>query len=329
MQFVLLVGAGSMGKTHLRAYEKMENVQIAGIVDIRTPSLLRLKETEYSFFQNFEEAIDTLERVDVVDICLPTFLHKEFVEKAAKLGKHVICEKPITGSLEDAKSMIETCKANGVQLYIGQVTRFFPEYVRAKELVEAGAIGKPGIIRTTRNGNFPKNAWNDWFANIQSSGGVILDLLIHDFDFLRWCFGEVKRVYAKSLTGREYRKKDYALVTLRFENGVIAHVEGSWAHDGFYKTFEFSGDKGNFEYDSRNFPIHTVIENPLGGEGGKTIKQSPLNESPYYRELVHFIDCIETGKRSIISPEDAYKAVEIALAANKSIQINEPVYLNN
>ncbi|MCJ8008504.1 Gfo/Idh/MocA family protein [Lederbergia wuyishanensis] len=323
MQYVLIVGLGSMGRTHLRAYQEMNNVRIAGIVDIQEQ--LELNNKDISFFNSFDEAVETLERIDVIDICLPTYLHKEYVKKAAELGKHVICEKPIARTLEEAKSMIDICQKNNVRLFIGQVVRFFPEYERAKRLIEAGTIGKPGIIRTSRNGKFPK-AWNDWYSNYQNSGGVVLDLLIHDFDFLRWCFGEVNRVYAKGLMGREFAKIDYALVTLRFESGTIAHVEGSWAHDKFYTAYEFAGDNGSMEFDSRRYAF-TAIKKRNVEDNSITISQNPLNENPYYQELTHFIECIEKNSPPIVTAEDAIKALEISLAAKKSMQMNKPVYL--
>jgi predicted dehydrogenase len=269
-----------------------------------------------------------LDKIEIVDICLPTYLHKDFVKKVADLGKHIICEKPLARSLVDAREMIDYCKEKNVQLFVGHVLRFFPEYVRAKELVDSEKLGPIGVVRTSRGGIFP-TGWNDWYADYQKSGGLTLDMVIHDFDFLRWCFGEVERVYAKGLLGREFSRLDYSLVTLRFKNGVIAHVEGTWAHEGFAMKFEIAGKEGIVDFDSsKTKPLLTVSRKKELGISGVAVPESPLKENPYYLELMHFLECIESGNSALVTAEDAYKAMEISLAALLSIETGKPVTLN-
>jgi len=326
---ILLIGAGTMGTAHARSYQSMDNVELVGIIDLDTQKAAKLAGGGTKIFSSFEDAEEIIDQVDVVDVCVPTFLHKEFVKKAAMNGKHVICEKPLARTLEDAIEMLNICNEKEVKLFVGHVVRFFPEYNLAKMALENGEIGKPGVVRTSRGGGFPR-AWNDWYADVQSSGGVILDLIIHDFDYLRWCFGDVERVYAKSLLGRGFARLDYALVTLRFKNGVIAHVEGSWSHEGFSTKLEIAGDKGAIEYDSsQQRPLLATIKGDSTQKGGVNVPRSPLKESPYYRELAHFIDCIETGKQPIVTAEDGVKAVEIAMAALHSVETGQTVYLND
>jgi UDP-N-acetylglucosamine 3-dehydrogenase len=329
MLSILIIGAGTMGTAHARSYQAMENVKLVGIVDINKQKAYKLAKEGTETFSSFEEAVEKLERVDVVDVCIPTYLHKEYVKKAATLGKHVICEKPLARTLEDAVEMVNFCKEQDVKLFVGHVVRFFPEYNLAKRVLESGEIGKPGVVRTSRGGGFP-NAWRDWYADYQSSGGLILDLIIHDFDYLRWCFGDVERVYAKSLLGRGYARMEYALVTLKFKSGVIAHVEGSWAHEGFSTKLEIAGDKGAIEFDSsKERPFTATIKENRVGNNGVNVPKSPLKESPYYRELKHFIHCIETGDQPLVSAEDACKAVEIAMAALRSIETSQAVHIND
>lgn len=232
MYHVLIIGAGTMGRYHAQAYAGMKDVRVSGIVDRDRRRAEELaKPLCASVFSTCEEAFEAVP-ADVVDICLPTPLHKPFVLKAADTGKHVICEKPLARNLEDAREMIDACREKGVQLFIGHVVRFFPEYVRARELVKSGRIGDVTVVRTGRGGSFPVG-WNDWYADFQASGGLVLDMIIHDFDYLRWCFGEVERVFAKSLIGRGYARMEYAPITLRFRSGVIAHVEGTCPIRGF------------------------------------------------------------------------------------------------
>ncbi|KKK39886.1 dehydrogenase [Mesobacillus campisalis] len=330
MQKILLIGAGTMGMEHASSYNSMENVQLAGIVDIRKERAAQLTgQHDAKIFPTMEEALENLEQVDVIDICVPTFLHKEYVMKAADYGIDVICEKPLAYSLEDAKEMINYCDQKNVRLFVGHVVRFFPQYSKARELVLSGTIGDIGVVRTRRGGNFPAG-WSDWYADNTKSGGIILDLIIHDFDFLRWTFGEVERVFAKGLTDRNIEHLDYALVTLVFKSGVIAHVEGTWAHQTFSSQFEFAGKSGIIEYDSlKEEPVLLSIRQPQEEEAGVPVPQSPLKKSPYQTELEHFLQCLRKDERPIVTAEDAYKAMEISAAAIHSLKTGLPVTLGS
>ncbi|MED3793688.1 Gfo/Idh/MocA family oxidoreductase [Niallia alba] len=326
----LVIGAGTMGSTHSVAYTTMEDVQLVGIVDKNFEKAKDLAgKLGAQAFANYEEAINALGAIDVVSVCVPTPFHKEYVKKAADNNFQVICEKPLARNLKDAQEIIEYCKEKGVKLFVGHVVRFFPEYKRAKQIVTEGKIGKLAVINTKRGGAFP-SASKDWYADYKSSGGLVLDLMIHDFDYLRWCFGEVERVYAKSAQGRAIAKIDYALVTLRFESGVIAHLEGTWAHQNFATKFEMAGKEGIIQYDSSKVaPLVKAINQSTVGSVGVAVPDSPLKENPYVTELKHFISCIKNNEEPIVTPLDAYKAMEIALASIESIKLGKVVELRN
>jgi predicted dehydrogenase len=157
------------------------------------------------------------------------------------------------------------------------------------------------------------------------SGGVLLDLVIHDFDFLRWTLGEVERVYARGVLGREYNRLDYALVTLRFTGGAIAHVEGQWGYPGsFNYSVEVAGSRALATADSTDSPAVQL----LGGE--VSVGESPdvlTGKSPFQTELEHFIHCIATGEEPVVEPTDAYEALRIGLAATESVMTGKPVTL--
>ncbi|MEH7246796.1 Gfo/Idh/MocA family oxidoreductase [Neobacillus niacini] len=329
MQKILLIGAGTMGMEHANSYYSMEDVHLVGIVDLRREQAEQIiGEYDTKIFQTLEEAVNALEHIDVIDICVPTFLHKEYVHKAADYGIDVICEKPLAYTLEDAREMIEYCENKDVKLFVGHVVRFFPQYAKVHDLVSNGTIGDIGVVRTKRGGNFPAG-WRDWYADHTKSGGVILDLIIHDFDFLRWTFGEVERVFAKGLAERNIEHLDYALVTVVFKSGVIAHVEGTWAHQTFSSQFEFAGKRGILEYDSlKEEPVLLSIRNSNEEKGGVAVPQSPLKKSPYYIELEHFLHCLKTNKTPIVTAEDAYKAMGISVAALQSLKTGLPVSLD-
>jgi UDP-N-acetylglucosamine 3-dehydrogenase len=230
-----LVGAGFMGGVHLNAYADIPDVEVVGVADARVESAVAgaaiVGARPYASYDELVAAED----VEVVDVCLPTAFHREIAVRAAGEGRHVILEKPISRTIEDAQEILDAFSNDGPRLFVGHVVRFFPEYVGIKEKIDAGDLGTVGVVRTSRRSPFLLG-WNDWYADWRVSGGVLLDLVIHDFDFLRWALGEVERVYARGVLGHEYNRLDYALVTLRFESGAIAHVEGHWGFPGTFNA---------------------------------------------------------------------------------------------
>ncbi|CCQ95805.1 putative dehydrogenase [[Clostridium] ultunense Esp] len=325
---IAVIGLGTMGKVHAAAYAQMEGVRLVAVVDIRKDVVEEIAGAYHVIpYINVDEVLENKE-IDVIDICLPTYLHKEVTVKGARKKKHIICEKPIARTLQEADEMIRICKEEGVELMIAQVLRFFPEYKKAHQAIQSGRIGKVGRIHTFRGGVFP-TAWEDWYASIDKSGSLIVDMVIHDIDFLRWTFGEVERVYAKNLTGKEMNRLDHAFISIRFRNGAIAHVEGTWSYpEGFKTELEVAGSEGILSFRSEDaVPIYLSLRSKKAGESGVAVPESPLRESPYYLELEHFIHCLKNGEKPLVTAYDAYKALEISLAALHSAQTGEIVTL--
>ncbi|MFC4404111.1 Gfo/Idh/MocA family protein [Gracilibacillus xinjiangensis] len=326
MTTILLIGAGVMGTTHINAYQKMDHAEVVGVVDINRNKAEAIATNGEPIFTSIEDAIEEIFQIDLIDICLPTDLHLTYVKKASNYTKHIICEKPLGRNVEEAKEIIQFCEQEKINLFVGHVVRFFPEYQLAKKLLDTSKIGKPGVVRMSRTSAFP--AWENWYGDAGKSGGLILDLIIHDFDYLRWCFGEVVRVYAKGFANQKLPDKAYALITLRFKNGVIAHVEGSWTHHHFATKFEMAGSNGIISYNSDQTKSLSIFANDESSSGRSVIHKSRLNRNPHHKELEHFIDCVETNKQPLITPEDAMKAIEISMAAIRSMETGQPVTLN-
>lgn len=173
--------------------------------------------------------------------------------------------------------------------------------------------------------------WNNWYADYPMSGGCILDLIIHDFDWLRWTFGEVERVYAKGLLDSQLPEHDYSLVTLRFASGAIGHVEGTWADPGGFKVgIEIAGDKGLLEYNFNQptgVPFKAAFATGPGPRAAVAVPESPIAINPYQAELQHFVDCVEWGVTPSITPADGLAAVKIACAAIESIETGQPAVI--
>lgn len=327
---VAVVGTGTMGREHLKAWSAVSDAKIAGVIGRDNTRLGEISETfRTSSASGLSDLFDKTE-VDVVDVCLPTHLHLDYIRQAARAKKHVICEKPLGLSVEECETAINICRENGVQLHVGHVLRFSPEYVSAHDHVENGSIGNPGVIRLRRASKYPFGR-KDWYADEEKSGGIFFDLGIHDFDWLRWTFGEVERVMAKRVTAHRTSGEplEYALVTLKMEGGAIAHVELSWAETAFEDFFELAGDKGMMTHNSsESSPVHLQLAEVSDDDtAGVAVPESILGKNPYQLELEHFANCISGSDSPIMSANDAPKAVEIAQAAIESAKTGEPVQL--
>lgn len=315
---VALVGAGTMGQVHAASCAALPRVRLAWVVDTD-----RERATTVAAGAGAKVSITAADAfadpdVDAVLVTLPTPLHREFVELAAAHGKHAFVEKPIARSLEDAQAMVAACQRAGTRLMVGHVVRFFPEYVRIKELLAGGAIGRVGVVRTSRLNVLP-HGWNNWYADLALSGGPVVDLMIHDLDTLRWYFGEPHRVYARGLSGRGTAALDYALAVIRFAGGEIAHCEGSWAHpDGFRTSIEIAGEQGLLSHASLDSkPLRW--ERPAA-DAASFVPRSVSNESPYRTELRHFFDRLRDGKPFEVDGQEAIQSLRLALAILDSIQ---------
>ncbi|NMB11364.1 MAG: Gfo/Idh/MocA family oxidoreductase [Firmicutes bacterium] len=324
-----IVGLGTMGTTHAGGYQNIADCELVAVADIQ-PERCRAMVERYGV-RSYATLADMLvaEALDVIDVCLPTHLHLEHVEMAAAAGKHVFFEKPLARNRTEGEAMVKACRKAGVTLGVGHVVRFFPEYRRAKEIIASGQLGNVGTVYTYRGGGGFPTAWQDWYANYEWSGGLTLDMIIHDFDFLRWTLGEVDRVYAKSTFGRDYNRLEHVLVSLRFRNGVIGNIEGTWLNVGGFGTkFEFACEKGLLTHDSKiasAFRSYPQITSPQVGGPGVAVPESPLDKDPYTVELEHFIQCLHQGQKPLTSGEEALYAIDIAVAALESIKTGKPV----
>jgi predicted dehydrogenase len=318
-----VIGYGTMGRVHCNAYANIKETQILAIAD----EYQELSFPNIKFYKNPYELIKDQE-IELIDICYPTPFHKDLIIFALKEGKNVICEKPLARNLKEGEEIIETLEKTRGKLFVGHVLRFFPQYEIAHNMIEKGTLGKVGVANFIRAGTFPIGM-KDWYANFEMSGGVVLDMIIHDFDFARWTFGDVERIYAKGLAFRGYDHIDYALVILRHSSGVISHVQGSWAHaEPFFMGYEISGEKGILEFDSRkSIPLKLNTKIIEEKKEGVAYPESPLREDPYTKEIKHFIDCILNNKDPIVNVYDAYKALEISIKCLESIEKDRVISL--
>src|SRR5258708_2147305 len=306
---VPIIGAGSMGHPHGAGWAATD-ATLVGVVAANPGSAKPLADR---FGANVYASLgDVLPLVDVVDICVPTDLHLDFTLQAAAAGKHVLCEKPIARQLSDGQTMIAACRDAGVRLFVGMTARFFPQYRAVHEAVTAGRVGKPAVIRLTRGSYRPHNATDNWFSDFARSGGPLLDMLIHDYDYARWLAGEVERVYTHSTPPDSGGVRDYAQVLLRFRNGAMAHMEGGWAYPPplFRTKIEVAGDGGLIEWESDNSaPMVSHFKVQAGAVAEVGVPLSPLAGDPDTTTIKHFHRPPTTDKPLFVPPFDSFGAL--------------------
>jgi len=267
--------------------------------------------------------------VEAVDVCSPTHLHRRHVERAAEYGLDVLCEKPLARTLAGADAIADAVDEAGVTCTVAHVTRFFPEYATARQRVRADALGDDGVARTERAVGFAGE--RGWFGDEDKSGGVLLDLAVHDFDYLRWTLGDVEYAFSRLAEWGPDDESQSSVTTLRFESGAVAHVEATWMRLPelpFTARFELAGDEGLIEHDSdRVRPVRWVDDagvhvptDPVGDD----LPVAPADDG-YYRELAAFVECVETGADPPVTVEDGRAAMAVSLAAVESAERGEPV----
>ncbi|WP_036746698.1 Gfo/Idh/MocA family protein [Paenibacillus sp. UNC451MF] len=320
---VAIIGCGARVTTHAECFMKIPDVEVVRVYDLQEKRATELAERcKTKVFTSFERLI-TEANPDAVSLCLPVSMHKEFIKEASRYGKHVICESPIALSLADAREVIDVCDSNGTKLLIGHPVRFLPSYASLRQEIKSEAIGDIGVVHMKRIGLYQEEA----LGKIDDSAypRSIFDFIIHDIDFIRSVLGEVKSVYALN---RRAGYHDVTVMTLRFNNGAIANLQGHVGHpEAPSFEVEFAGRSGLIRFNSKHIsPIR--IHKPTGVEGLDWNHNDSLQDS-YLPKLKHFVDCLANGKEPIITAEDSYKALEIALAAVHSIRAGVPIPIDS
>ncbi|MFE8699869.1 Gfo/Idh/MocA family protein [Cytobacillus sp. FJAT-54145] len=328
MKNIGLVGLGFIGKAHLNAYQQIENAQVTTICTKK-----ETMDTVYGgdFVTEYDDLLSKKE-IDIVDICLPTYLHEEYIIKAAKAGKHIICEKPLTLSVESANRILKVVQEHGVKLFVGHVLRFWPEYKVFKTYSESDKLKEIKVVHAKRLGQVPN--WSTWFQDPEKSGGALFDLHIHDIDFLYYLLGETESVYAvghKNLLGAW----DHVMTTLTFKNGGKAFVEASQRMQSGYpftmalrtqtddSILDFSVAAGenieNLKDSQHQFRYYS---------NNKVVEIHVDDEDPFKNELAYFVNCIEKNEENTMIPlDEVMYTLKLLEAIQRSLETESVVYL--
>ena len=316
-----VLGTGFAGSMHAHSALAIDGARVVAVAAVPLDDATALANECGARVATAEE-ICAADDIDLVVVATPTYLHAEHAIAAARAGKHVFCEKPLARTLADAEAMVRAADEARVTLAVGHVVRFFPEYRQAKELLDAGKLGRPAIVTMTR-GNFAVGSARGWYLDEDKSGGVVLDLMLHDLDTVRWWFGEPSRIYARRFKGNE--GLEYALATIRYDEQPIVQIEASWAeHSGFRTGFELRGDRGMLVHDSRAAsPI--ALQSPSGPAGPAMMATPTLHETPYLVQLRDLFARIARGEQPLVDGHEGLRSLALGLAVIRSADTGEVV----
>ena len=327
---ILVIGLGRIGKIHLNNLLAREEVEIIGICDPTNEARVISNKIGVKFYQNDFADIASEVQADAIVICSPTDTHANYVSLAAKKGIDVFCEKPLDLSLEKVKRVLKIVEESKIKLMLGFNRRFDSEFQSVKDKITKGEVGDIHIIKITSRDPSPPP-----INYIKSSGGIFLDMTIHDFDMIRFLTDkEITEVYAKGevLINSEISKAgdiDTALINLTFEDGSMAVIDNSRkAVYGYDQRVEVFGSKGMVESKNK-FDNYTLTYSEKGVTS--TLPHHFFLEryaDAYKKEIDHFIDCILNKKNPIVSGHDGLMSLLLGLCAKESLKINKPVLVS-
>ena len=285
-----LVGVGGISGAHIPAWEDMQDAELVAICDIRTERMEKYPDKRH--YTDFDEMLAN-EEFDIIDICLPTYLHADFAVKAMEKGINVICEKPISLKEEDVKRVYETAEKNNVKFMVAQVLRFWPEYELLKEIYDSKRYGKLLSGTMIRLGGYPRWSWDGWMMDEKRSGLVPFDLHIHDLDFMVYAFGMPK-------VAHQFRSKlpDQDFISISYDFGDFQlNSEASWYATSYPFTAEFrfqfedavvANENGKMLIHLRDDQRIDLSEDAEGETGDINLPKSDA----YANEIRYFADCV-------------------------------------
>ena len=319
-----LVGAGRMAQTHAEALRAVPELGLVAVCDPVAENAARLAEPLGVAVKPLEETLADPE-VDAVIITAPTQAHAALIQQAAKAGKHIFVEKPLAATLSEAEEVIRAVQKAQVQCQVGFQRRFDPAYVEAKRAVTAGELGQLLTFRGVSRDPTPPP-----LEFLKTSGGLMLDLGIHDLDTMRFLVGETLEVHAAGSVQQlpelaEYGLFDSAVATIRFENGALGTLElGLHTVYGYDIRAEVLGERGRLNLEMTS-PLHLTRYTAEGKvtRGPQNFEERFL--AAYTAELRAFARCVLENRPVSPDAEDAAKTLKLALAAQHALTTNQTV----
>jgi len=319
---VAVVGLGLQGERHARGFFKMPLVNLAAVCDLNEARGKKLAgELSAKYYSDFSQMLEQ-EKLDAVDISLPDNMHLEAIRKAVACGKHILVEKPMASTLEDAQAVYELVKDYDKVFTIGHLLRFDPRYSGAHTSVQSGAVGVPVSFYARRNSPIAGPLHYRGFTDLS------MHVMVHDIDALEWILGQrITKVFAKKKDEvlREYGMTDCILATCTTEGGAIGCIEACWIlpttlPGSIDDKLEIIGTKGVIYTDSCDSGI--TIVNGSRADAPDSRHWPDINgevSGDLYEELTDFVNCIIRGVPSVVTPADGLSTLKVVDAVKRSI----------
>lgn len=305
-----LVGVGGISGAHIPAWNEMEDAELVALCDIRNERLEQYPDKRH--YNDFDEML-AKEEFDIIDICLPTYLHADYAIKAMEKGINVICEKPISLKAEDIERVYSTAEKNNVKFMVAQVLRFWQEYELLKEIYDTKKYGRLLSGTMTRLGCYPKWSWDGWMMDEKRSGLVPFDLHIHDLDFMVYAFGMPKVTH-------QFRSKlpDQDFISLCYDFGEFSfNTEASWYATcyPFTAEFRFQFEDALVANENGKMVIYcrddVKIDLSQDAEGDTDSINLPKSNA-YANEINYFADCVRNNRPvEKVKPEELRCVLDI------------------
>lgn len=336
MTKVVICGSGFIGRIHSQAYKNLPDAKLAGVVDANTEKAGKLaSELGVKVYVNLDDVLND-DAVDMIDICVPTFLHREFVVKGLAAGKHVLCEKPIALTLEDAGAIVDAAEKANTKFMIAHNHRFYVENVFVQKAASSGKLGKILSCSASRIGVTPDWSEGGWINDPSKSGGAATDLILHDIDLCNWIGGKPRLVMAQGIKS-SLGAWDYMGISIDYESGIKGFVEGGTMCKGqwpFTQEHRIMGEKGVAQWLSRmgkNIENRAAAQSTIGLflEGEPAYYHEWIRRDPYEIEIEYFLKRIKENKAvETVKPIDGYRALQVSVAAKQSAETLKPVLLD-
>ena len=308
---VAMVGLGGMGGVHFGIYKDMKDVEVIAVCEVREDvAREKIGDADIALYNSIDEMLEC-ENLDMVDICIPSFLHAEHSVKALSAGVHVLCEKPMSLNTKDTKMITDAIEKTDKFFMTAHVVRFMHPYMYLKNVIDSGEFGKPVRLDMKRISSIPRWSWDDWMRDIKRSGGTPVDLSIHDIDFVQYVFGEPKDINAvyKKLSDNN----DYIVSNLVYEDFLVS-CEGTWynADIPFSASFDAIFQNGTLILkDGKLYKNNEEIQ--LDSNEGETDTGINITTTDGYPgEIEYFISCIKENKApEIVTPASSENSVRL------------------
>lgn len=306
-----LVGVGGISSTHTKVWQNLSDCELVALCDIRPERMERYENVKK--YTSFDEMIEK-EELDIIDICLPTYLHADYAIKAMEKKINVICEKPISLKYEDVDRVYSCAERNGVCFMIAHVLRFWPEFEFIKELYDNKKYGKLLSGSMSRLGTFPGWSWDGWMNDEKRCGLFPYDLHIHDLDFLVYAFGAPKNMICNR---SKLPDQDYFNCVYEFDNFFVT-AEAAWYASPYPFAAFFRFQFENAVISTEKGPL-TVYERggkkycPFDSDQGVDEENPGIPKSNAYgNEIIYFVDCVKKGEKADkVKPEELKTVINL------------------